>query len=157
MSTDGNVNYHYVCFQNASCSGHKSSSFNEVSVLRCVISVWSDPSNTRVVFTDGLSEEHQSRSALLRHDAGLLQAQRDWSESSEDGQQSPDGCENLQPMIGHYNIYITARRHQILRSLTQNCSIEKEPLLKAFTAKLLKLCIMFDFWVHFLRCGSNWS
>lgn len=162
------VNYDYVCFQNASCSSHRSSSFSEVSVLRCVISVWSAPSNACVIFTDGVSEEHQSRSVLLRRDAGLLQTQRDWSESSEDGHQSPDECENL--LLLHTDWWLVTIIYNTITesrsaasavnqpdtcSLTQS-SIEKEPLLKTFTAKLLKIGIMFDFWLQFLCCGSNW-
>lgn len=87
-----------VWFQNASCSSHRSSSFSEVSLL-CFIPLiqlrWSGLSNACVTFTDGVSEEHQSWSEILRCVAELLQSQRDWSESSDDGHQSPDECEAL--------------------------------------------------------------
>lgn len=66
-----------------------------VCYICLILLSWSAPSNACVIFTDAVSDEHPSRSALLRHDADLLQAQRDWSESSEDGHQSPDGCEHL--------------------------------------------------------------
>lgn len=159
MSTDGsslwNVNHHYVCFQKASCSGHNSSSFSEVSVLRCVLTVWSgstDPTRLTLVWFSQTACLTNIRADLRYYDMML----DSYKPSETDLSPVKTATKALMDVrISNWwsvtIIYITessAQTPNIKISDTELSSIEKEPLLKPLAAKLLKLCIMFDFWVQ---------